>query len=246
MPAPIEVHAKQGKRLRAEPIAQLYAQGLVHHVGEHPRLEGRLVTWIPGMGSPDRMDAVNRPPAQSRPRARRDHGRQPRRNRYRGRRPTHYRPRRHESRARQAGGPGLVGGLSDTQVDDVIAIPFTLADELLGSSQPQRPVRRWLSDRTAPAGRTSSTRAPAGTVPGAVQMSASRIAACSGGQVPSNSSTRRAGTGAYHRPTRPAGQVVQHGVAVEGLRGEPSHQCRVRSGAVWPGHFSERGGRGCR
>ncbi|MFE4915816.1 terminase large subunit domain-containing protein [Streptomyces sp. NPDC056652] len=58
MPAVIEVHAKQGKRLRAEPIAQLYAQGLVHHVGEFPRLEGQLVTWIPGMDSPDRMDAA--------------------------------------------------------------------------------------------------------------------------------------------------------------------------------------------
>lgn len=58
MPAVIEVHAKQGKRLRAEPIAQLYSQGLVHHVGEHPRLEGQLVTWIPGMDSPDRMDAL--------------------------------------------------------------------------------------------------------------------------------------------------------------------------------------------
>lgn len=57
MPAIIPVHAKVGKRLRAEPIAQLYAQGLVHHVGEHPRLEGQLVTWIPGMDSPDRMDA---------------------------------------------------------------------------------------------------------------------------------------------------------------------------------------------
>lgn len=58
MPAIIEVHAKQGKRLRAEPIAQLYSQGLVHHVGEHPRLEGQLVTWIPGLDSPDRMDAA--------------------------------------------------------------------------------------------------------------------------------------------------------------------------------------------
>lgn len=58
MPAIIEVHAKQGKRLRAEPIAQLYAQGLVHHLGEHPRLEGQMVTWIPGMDSPDRMDAA--------------------------------------------------------------------------------------------------------------------------------------------------------------------------------------------
>ncbi|MFJ7990260.1 terminase large subunit domain-containing protein [Streptomyces sp. NPDC096351] len=58
MPAIIPVRAKQSKRLRAEPIAQLYAQGLVHHVGEHPRLEGQLVTWIPGMDSPDRMDAL--------------------------------------------------------------------------------------------------------------------------------------------------------------------------------------------
>ncbi|MET7713673.1 terminase family protein [Streptomyces sp. NPDC005407] len=57
MPAIIPVHAQQGKRLRAEPMAQLYAQGLVHHVGEFPRLEGQLVTWIPGMDSPDRMDA---------------------------------------------------------------------------------------------------------------------------------------------------------------------------------------------
>ncbi|MFF0009599.1 terminase large subunit domain-containing protein [Streptomyces tibetensis] len=58
MPAIIEVHAKQGKRLRAEPIAQVYSQGQIHHVGEFPRLEGQMVTWIPGMDSPDRMDAA--------------------------------------------------------------------------------------------------------------------------------------------------------------------------------------------
>jgi hypothetical protein len=57
MPAILEVHAKQGKRLRAEPIAQLYKQGMVHHVGEFTELEGQMVTWIPGMDSPDRMDA---------------------------------------------------------------------------------------------------------------------------------------------------------------------------------------------
>lgn len=57
MPRIIPVHAKQGKKLRAEPIAQLAAQALVSHVGEFPRLEGQLVTWIPGMDSPDRMDA---------------------------------------------------------------------------------------------------------------------------------------------------------------------------------------------
>jgi hypothetical protein len=58
MPSIIEVHAKQGKRLRAEPIAQLYKQGKVHHVGEHTELEGQMVTWLPGMDSPDRMDAA--------------------------------------------------------------------------------------------------------------------------------------------------------------------------------------------
>jgi hypothetical protein len=58
MPSIIEVNAKQGKRLRAEPIAQLYSRGLVHHVGEHTELEGQMVTWIPGMDSPDRMDAA--------------------------------------------------------------------------------------------------------------------------------------------------------------------------------------------
>ncbi|MFF1444126.1 terminase large subunit domain-containing protein [Streptomyces sp. NPDC058295] len=57
MPRIIPVHAKQGKKLRAEPIAQLASQALIHHVGEFPRLEGQLVTWIPGMDSPDRMDA---------------------------------------------------------------------------------------------------------------------------------------------------------------------------------------------
>lgn len=58
MPRVLEVNAKQGKRLRAEPIAQLYAQGLVHHIGEHPNLERQMVTWVPGMDSPDRMDAA--------------------------------------------------------------------------------------------------------------------------------------------------------------------------------------------
>jgi hypothetical protein len=58
MPSIIEVRAKQGKRLRAEPIAQLYSRGLVHHVGEFTELEGQMVTWIPGMDSPDRMDAA--------------------------------------------------------------------------------------------------------------------------------------------------------------------------------------------
>lgn len=58
MPRIVEVNAKQGKRLRAEPIAQLYEQGRIHHVGEFPDLERQMVTWLPGMDSPDRMDAA--------------------------------------------------------------------------------------------------------------------------------------------------------------------------------------------
>lgn len=58
MPAVLPVTAKHGKRLRAEPIAQLYEQGRVHHVGEWPILEQQMVTWVAGMDSPDRMDAA--------------------------------------------------------------------------------------------------------------------------------------------------------------------------------------------
>lgn len=58
MPRIIDVTAKKGKRLRAEPIAQLYETGLVHHCGEFPDLETQMVTWVPGMNSPDRMDAA--------------------------------------------------------------------------------------------------------------------------------------------------------------------------------------------
>ncbi|MFH8405279.1 terminase large subunit domain-containing protein [Streptomyces sp. NPDC018019] len=58
MPAVLSVTAKHGKRLRAEPIAQLYEQGRVHHVGAWPQLEQQMVTWVAGMDSPDRMDAA--------------------------------------------------------------------------------------------------------------------------------------------------------------------------------------------
>ncbi|MFH8347432.1 hypothetical protein [Streptomyces sp. NPDC018045] len=58
MPAVLSVTARHGKRLRAEPIAQLYEQGRVHHVGAWPQLEQQMVTWVAGMDSPDRMDAA--------------------------------------------------------------------------------------------------------------------------------------------------------------------------------------------
>jgi phage terminase large subunit-like protein len=54
------VHAAQGKRTRAEPIAALYEQGKVHHVGLHAALEDQLTTWDPvsSARSPDRLDAL--------------------------------------------------------------------------------------------------------------------------------------------------------------------------------------------
>jgi phage terminase large subunit-like protein len=58
MPRVLDVTAKKGKRLRAEPIAQLYETGLVHHTAEFAQLETQMVTWVPGLDSPDRMDAA--------------------------------------------------------------------------------------------------------------------------------------------------------------------------------------------
>jgi len=52
------VHASRGKHTRAEPIALLYEQGRVHHVGAFPLLEDECCTWTPGADSPDRLDAL--------------------------------------------------------------------------------------------------------------------------------------------------------------------------------------------
>jgi len=53
------VKAKKGKRTRAEPVAALYEQGRIHHVGVLGTLEDQLVTWEPGRAkSPDRLDAL--------------------------------------------------------------------------------------------------------------------------------------------------------------------------------------------
>ena len=53
------VHASQGKLTRAEPIAAVYEQGKIHHVGTFPELEDQLCTWIKGQSaSPDRLDAL--------------------------------------------------------------------------------------------------------------------------------------------------------------------------------------------
>jgi phage terminase large subunit-like protein len=66
------VHAARGKVARAEPVAALYEQGKVHHLGAFPILEDQMCGFlrdsapIPGMGfgpdpsgySPDRVDAL--------------------------------------------------------------------------------------------------------------------------------------------------------------------------------------------
>ena len=55
-----QVHATQGKMRRAEPIAALYEQGKVHHVGMYEQMEDQMCTWDPLTGdpSPDRLDAL--------------------------------------------------------------------------------------------------------------------------------------------------------------------------------------------
>lgn len=55
------VHATRGKEIRAEPVAALYEQGRIHHVGEFGKLEDQMAEWGPldkSAKSPDRMDAL--------------------------------------------------------------------------------------------------------------------------------------------------------------------------------------------
>jgi phage terminase large subunit-like protein len=54
------VRATRGKQLRAEPIASLYEQDRVHHVGSIPELEDQMLGWDPISSdkSPDRLDAL--------------------------------------------------------------------------------------------------------------------------------------------------------------------------------------------
>ena len=57
-----EVTASRGKVARAEPVAALYEQGRVSHVGSMPELEDQMCQIAPegyvGDGSPDRADAL--------------------------------------------------------------------------------------------------------------------------------------------------------------------------------------------
>ena len=53
------VHATRGKKARAEPVAALYEQGRVSHVGAFPELEDEMCSAIgEGKKSPDRLDAL--------------------------------------------------------------------------------------------------------------------------------------------------------------------------------------------
>ena len=55
------IKARSGKRIRAEPVAALYEQGRVHHVGRFPSSKTRCVPGPPTSApshSPDRADAL--------------------------------------------------------------------------------------------------------------------------------------------------------------------------------------------
>jgi hypothetical protein len=57
-----DVHASRGKVVRAEPVAALYEQQKVYHVGHFPELEDQMLSTLQsgytGIKSPDRMDTL--------------------------------------------------------------------------------------------------------------------------------------------------------------------------------------------
>ena len=59
-----EVRASRGKIVRAEPVAALYDQGRVHHIGTFPQLEDQMANFTSDIDraaagySPDRVDAL--------------------------------------------------------------------------------------------------------------------------------------------------------------------------------------------
>ena len=55
----VEEHASKGKAVRAEPVANLYQQERIHHVGRFPQLEQEQLSWRPdARWSPNRLDAL--------------------------------------------------------------------------------------------------------------------------------------------------------------------------------------------
>ena len=63
-PKMVAVHATKAKVARAEPVALLYEQGRISHVGEYPKLEEQMVNMTVDFDraragySPDRVDAL--------------------------------------------------------------------------------------------------------------------------------------------------------------------------------------------
>lgn len=54
-----EVRVHVGKKLRAEPVAAMYEQGRIKHVGVFEKLEAQMTFWTPeSSDSPDRLDAM--------------------------------------------------------------------------------------------------------------------------------------------------------------------------------------------
>lgn len=57
--APVKlIHASRGKYTRAEPVAAMYEQKRIKHVGTFGKLEDQMCNYIPGNNSPDRYDAM--------------------------------------------------------------------------------------------------------------------------------------------------------------------------------------------
>ena len=56
----VKIHASRGKYVRAEPVAALYEQSRVKHLGFHRKLEDQQCQWVPGEStwSPNRVDAL--------------------------------------------------------------------------------------------------------------------------------------------------------------------------------------------
>jgi phage terminase large subunit-like protein len=60
-PPLVPVHSNYGKKIRAQPIANRYAQGTIHHIGHFDKLESQMMLFDPltsKHNSPDRMDAL--------------------------------------------------------------------------------------------------------------------------------------------------------------------------------------------
>lgn len=59
MPPKVDlVHAKRGKATRAEPVAALYEQGLVHHYGVHSEMEDQMCSFPVSAEKKDMVDAL--------------------------------------------------------------------------------------------------------------------------------------------------------------------------------------------